>query len=243
MSSPPTTWDSYFRVPLVRVNGVDLPRRTIFNFITDLNPDSPTVEDDEVNEQLDIPLTGFIGTVPGGAVGQLQFHGLDGSDPIFKGTSKLTADATSGELTHSGVPTHKETGAQFKDGSANSYAQPLWKVATTSNATATILAAIALPSGLGDGIVTVHAEYTYYYASSGAQGGNLSSKSVFKRSSGTLSRVAWADLSNPSLVTGTAVGGHDVVADGNTQIDVKGTGIASTDIVWIVSLHIQVAVP
>jgi hypothetical protein len=239
----PSFWSTFFRVPTLLVNGVPLPLRNIINFTTDLSPDSPTVEDNPIDQRTEVPLTGFIGTVPGGAVGAMQYHGVDGSTPIFKGTPKLVIVDTDGNVEHSGTPVHKETYAQFRDGSANAYAQSQWKVGTTSNATPTVICSIAIPSGIGDCFISVQAKTTYYYASSGVKGGSFSGEATFTRASGTLTRVGIADLSPPGLAAGTAAGGIDIVANGSNDIDVKGTGLGSTNITWLTSLHIQVVAP
>ncbi len=225
MAARRTFWDAHFSVPLVRVNGVELPLRTVLNFITDLNPESPTVEDDEVDEETEIPLTGFLGTVPGGAVGSLQVHVLDGEQPRFGGAPVLVND--DGGL---------DFGAdrQIKSG---------FTVEGTTNATETPLATITIPADLGDGIFVVHAEASYAYATAGVvSGGDFAKKASFKREDGELTRVAISNLTLSELETGTPAGGFDIDVGSDTTIEILGTGLASKNIEWTTSYHVRIAV-
>lgn len=173
---------------------------------------------------------------PGGSVGDLQYKG---GTATFSGTSKLRVESS--EIVHTGTPLHKETRSEFYDGSATSFSFSQWETGATTTDSAVTIGSIELASGLGDCIVTVHADLTYSFVSSGAKGGNLAYKAAFKRSSGTLSRIGIADISIPTLLTGTESGGVDLATNGNTTIDIKPTGIADTNITWTASLHVQVA--
>lgn len=215
-----------------------VPRRATVNFV------GGSVVDNPEEERTDISMS-----VPGGSPQQVQYHVLDGEAPRFGGTPNLTVDEESGEIVHISAPVHAETGAIFVDpsnvtsfltGTAVPYAQPIVRSINTTNATPATIATVVLASSLGNCTVTVHVELTY---DGGATiGGNLAYKAVLKRDSGTLTRPEdVADLTITAINTGTAPGAADIDADGNEAIDVDVTGIADTDIGWIASLHIQVA--
>ncbi len=181
--------------------------------------------------------------MPGGAVGTLQFHDEVDAEAAFSGNDNLAVNED-GEIVHDGNPIHDEEQADFKDGSANSFARAQWPLGATTDDTPTAIATISIPAAeIGDCFVTVHAEVTYFYESSGTKGGNYSMKATFKRSSGTLTRINTLDLSVATLATGAAPAGIDVDVDDDDTIIVEATGIDSTDITWITSLHVQAAVP
>lgn len=205
---------------IVRLLGEEFPQRPAIEFVATAGT-SIEVEDLPDTETTRVTLGGS--AVPGGAVGSVQFHGVDGEDPIFAGSDVIVEDDGSFKFT-------RAAGSSFPISD--------WRPGSTSNASATSIASIALPSDIGDCQVSVHAESTYRYATGG---GTRVAKASFKRVSGTLTRVGIEDLTIASMNWGTAVGGHDIAKTSDTVIDVKGTGIAATDIAWITSLHIQVA--
>lgn len=221
MTADRTFWDNYFRVPLVQLNGVPLPRRSVLNFIGSV----PSVEDDEANARTRIPLGG--GGGPGGAVGSIQVHGIDGDDAIFHGADAIR---------------NADGGFDFVRSGTSSRARSGWGIVTTEDATPVDLASITLPLALGDLFASVHARSTYYYAAGGAKGGAIGYEASFQRSSGVLARIGIVPLTAPGLSVGTVPGGINIDIDGNESITVPGTGIAATAIVWVTSLHIQIAV-
>jgi hypothetical protein len=242
----PSFYSTFFRCPTVLVNGVPLPIRNIFNFITDLSPDSPTVEDNPVDQRTEIPLTGFIGTVPGGAVGSMQYHGVDGSVPIFKGSSKILVVDADGNVEHSGAPLHAEDYADFIDGSEASRARSQWMVGHTTNATPTVVGDITLPAGtFGDCAIFVQVRSPYAYVSSGTTiaCGILVKEAAFKRESGTLTRIGIIDTSPDGLSSGTQPGGLDVDVHTNDTIKVVATGIIAKNITTQTSIHVQLVKP
>ncbi len=212
-------------------------RRATINFVGGSVVDNPDLE------RTDITMT-----APGGAVGSVQLHVLDGELPRFGGTPKLglsdVEDETS-DLLHTGTPLHREDAADFldpddDDETARPRAQ--WKVTTITGATPTPIITVDLPLSLGDCFVTVHAEATSVFVASGTKGRPYAMRATFIRSAGTLSRVsAPVDYSAAVLGVGAEPGGIDIDVNGNDAIDVIGTGIAATTIKWVTSLHIHIA--
>lgn len=222
-----------------------VPRRAILNFVGGTVTDVPQAYFD-TDLGIWVARTDIVMTAPGGAVGSLQVHVLDGMSARFGGSTKLnTVDGTAaGDLVHTGKPIHKEDWAEFRDGSGTSLARSQWKQTPTTNATLTAIATVDVTAATyGDCFISVHAETSYAYTSSGTKGGIFSKKATFQRSSGTLARVAIADLTPAGLGVGPAPGGFDIAASGNDAIVVNGTGIAATNITWVTSLHIQLVKP
>lgn len=214
--------DDFFGPAVIKLGSVFFPKRPVLNLVA-AGGTSIDVEDDPINDACVVTLSG---DGPGGAVGSIQYHAVDGSDDVFRGADALVNADGGFDFVRTGQTPFEKSG---------------WNGATTTDATPTIAEAITLAAGIGDGFITVHAEVTYYYASSGAKGGNYAKKATFARSSGVLSRVGITDLSPSGLASGTAPGGIDIVANGNNEVDVQVTGIASTTIKWAVSIHVQVA--
>lgn len=237
MAIPILTWlDDYFGPAIVRLGGFFFPKRPVLEFQPGPGVDIE-IEDDDTKRATVVAISA-IGGVPGGAVGEMQYHALDGSEPIFAGTPKLTVVA--GEVVHSGKPVHKEDQADFRYGTEDSLARSQWRARTTLNATETPIVAISVPAAEhGDCRITVIAELTCNFAGGG---GPRSLRAWFKRVSGTLTRIDIEDVSATGAWEGTALGGVDIEGSGNDTINLNGTGIAATDIAWIASLHIQVAV-
>jgi len=238
MSALKTFWETYFRTPLILVNGVELPIRDVLNFITD--GDFPS--DDPVNERTDVPLNGL---GPGGSPGQLMWHVVVDGLHRLAGTAKLVVNgATDGsELIHSGKPLHNETWADFKDlaGAGNALARPQWAEGLTANATATAIGTISVPAATyGDCAISVHAETTYVFNASGTKLGKYIRLATFGRSSGTLTRVGTVDLTPGGLAVGTAPGGTSVDVFDNDTVKLNAVGISATNIAWFTSFHVQV---
>jgi hypothetical protein len=175
----------------------------------------------------------------GGSDKQFQVN----ASGLLAGTAKLVLDGTTGEVDHLGKPAHKEDYADFIPSGASGSARvrSQWNKIQTTNNTATVVNSVSAPiATFGDCIITIIAELSIGFSSSGTKGGNMTGKAVFKRSSGTLSLVKFKDLSDTDFYTGTAVS-FAIAANGNETIELKGTGISSQNITWVSSLHIQVA--
>ena len=171
------------------------------------------------------------GTITGGSITTTAI-----SDSSFD-----DGDVT-GDTSYDGTASHDEDYSDFVDTTTSSRARSQWKTGSTSNATPATITTISYPAATyGDCFITAHVEATYYYASSGAKGGNFAKKAVFKRSSGTLTRVAIEDLTITTLRTGTVAGGIDIDVDSNDAIKATATGITSTNIYWVFSIHAQMA--
>lgn len=250
MAEPSLSWlDDFFGPAIVRIGAFFFPKRPVLEFEAggQLNID---VEDNPLHKSTVVTISGG-GGPPGGAVGAVQWHGVDGEDDVFKGAENLNVDPDTevvtltdgvleGETTYTGTAIHEEDYADFRHAGETCFARSQWKKGATSGASSTVIASISLPAAdIGDGTFTVHAETTYSYASGG---GDLAAKAVFKRVSGTLTRVAIAPLSIAGLTWGSALGADiDMVTNGNDTVDVKAVGIAATAINYETSLHVQIA--
>ncbi len=213
------------------LNGDQLPRRSRIKFLC-------AVDDDPSGDRLTVHASA---ANPGGLDTQAQYNNngaFGGMVPVTY--NDITEVVTVDSPVFTGAPQHNEDYAHFvlhgdgNGGCARSY----WSKKLTTNATATVLVSISVPAAeFGDCRVTVMAHSTYTGDTS--KGGKLARESLFKRISGTLSLELTVDESVVGLVTGTATGGLTIVANGNDTIEVKATGISSTNLQWTTSVHVQ----
>jgi hypothetical protein len=244
MARSPLTWvDEFFGPAIVRLGSFLFPKRPILEFEAGTGVDIEV--DDSTEHKSTVVRISRFGGAPGGAVGAVQYHGVDGEDPIFAGTDKLNVN-DDGELVHSGKPVHEEAWADFVDiaGDGHSFARTQWPDKLTTNATPTVIATIDVNAAEhGDCGITVVAEVAYSYVSGGTtKCGKFSKDSLFSRTGGVLQRDGIVNNSQGALIKGAATGGIDIVISGNDTITVVATGIAATNIRWKTSLHVQVPV-
>jgi hypothetical protein len=153
------------------------------------------------------------------------------------GTPRLTRSASTGELTHSGVPNHSETRSEFHYDDDFGVAWSQWSsVQTTDGTTATAFPNAIDLTGLGDGEITVVVEISYRFRGGG---GNFFKKATFYRTDGTLTFWAIKDLTDTSLQRGMIPLNVDVTKTDDDTIDVEVTGLDATDINWKVSAFVQ----
>ncbi len=132
---------------------------------------------------------------------------------------------------------------EFSSGGKPGRAFSDWDTVSTTNATPANVLSISVPAAIyGDAVIVVHVEVTASFVDSGnTVGGSLSKKAAFRRTGGTLTRVAISDLDDATLYTGPATGDFDIAVLDNNTIKVPVTGIAATNITWTASAHLQIA--
>lgn len=192
------------------------------------------------------------GGSPGGAVGEMQYHGVG---DVFAGTPNLIVagieDEADDEIEHRGKPRHYEEWIEFRvdNPSPALTGFRLTQEALTFTNDDTPLVAMtisAVPStGFFRTVITVTLAVSYVYddgdeIGSAIKGGEKFIKAVFIRNQGFLFRQGFLDMSASEFMLGAEVT-IDIVKLDDDNIDVVVTGLPTFSVYWTLAASIQVA--
>ncbi len=154
------------------------------------------------------------------------------------GSANLKRNTTDNEIEHLGSPRHKEGYSEFQDsvnGTTHGLARSYWKTSTTANATPVTHTTYTF-SNATYGACHIALTVTMTVSADTGNGGVMVKTALFKRTGGTLTRIAISDQSTPSLLT--AAVSFDIDVNDNDSIKIVVTGLP-TDVNWNSSTHVQ----